>query len=76
MFGVIRNIVFNIAEGTSTTELIKILVNLSILIIDLNLVERMLTHSSGMNNESALSNAANFVFSALFIIIIVTTIVD
>ena len=76
MLGVIWNILLNIAEGTSTNELIKILVNLSILIINLNLVERMLTHSFGMYNKSALSNAANFVFSALFIIIIVTAIVD
>jgi len=34
-------------------------------------MERVISHSSGMNNESTLSNATNFFFDALLIVVII-----
>lgn len=76
MPGIIWDVALNIAEGAPADELVEVLVNLSILIIDLNLVERVLPHSSSVNNESTLSNTSYLILSSLIIIIVVARIID
>jgi len=40
--------------------------------IDLNLVEGVIFHSSGMDNESTLGNASNFFLESLLIVVIIS----
>jgi hypothetical protein len=69
LFGIIGNAAGHISEGSSSNELILGLVDLSILVIDLNLMEGMLSHASGVNHKSTLSYAA-FLLICLLIVVI------
>ena len=64
------NTVFNINESTSLNKLIRVLVNTSILIINLNFMERVVTHATRMNDESTLCNTSHLLFLVLLIIVI------
>lgn len=71
LLGVVWNTIFNIHESASLYELVCIFVDSCVLVIDLYLVERVVSHSASVNDESSLSDAPHFLLLVLIIIVIV-----
>ena len=72
LFGIIGNTLFDITEGSSLDELVTAFIDSCILIINLDLVERVIFHTLSMYHKSTLGNAANL-FISLFIWVIEIT---
>lgn len=73
---VMGNTTLNIHKSTSLYKLVCICINSSILVVNLNLMERMIAHSTGMNNKSSLCYATHFFFLLILIIIVIIIRVD
>ena len=69
MLLVVWNVSFYILEGTSFHEHVHVLVDFCILVVDLNLMEGMVSDSFAVDNETTLCNAANF-WVVKFIIVV------
>tara|TARA_B110000305_G_scaffold241384_1_gene315306 strand:+ start:2541 stop:3038 length:498 start_codon:yes stop_codon:yes gene_type:complete len=74
LFGIRVNVHFDISEVTSLEELVGVFIELGVLIIDLNLMECVVSHSSGVNDESTLGDVNVAIF--LVIVVILLFIVD
>jgi len=68
---IIWNLFLHIIEGTSFNENVLVFINLGILVINLDFVEGLILDSFGLDDESSLSNASNFSYSILIVVIII-----
>ena len=74
LFGIGVNVFFDISEVSSLEELVSVFIEFGILIIDLDLMECMVSHSSGVSNKSTLGDVNVAIF--LVIVVILLFIVD
>jgi len=72
LLGITWDAFLNSLERASSQNLVFSLVNFSVLKVDLDLMERVLSHSSGVDNESSLGDASNFFLNALLVVVIVS----
>ena len=72
MLGVIWNAFLDCFEGASPQDGVFSLVDLSILVIDLDLMEGVFSHAPGVDDKSSLSDAAYFLLDALFVVVVVS----
>lgn len=74
LFGIRVNVHFDISEVSSLEELVGVFIELGVLVIDLDLMECVVSHSSGVNDKSTLGDVNVAIF--LVIVVILLVIVD